>query len=135
MFAWVLILFSIFPLQKTATVTVEIKGFPNDKGEVFIAVYDENDEFPVFGKQSKGVKLKIEKGKATTQFSLHAEKKYAIAVFHDQNKNGLLDKNIFGAPTEAYGFSNNVRNLFSAPSFDQAKFTPSKEKSIQIVVQ
>ena len=34
---------------------------------------------------------------------------YAIAVFHDENANGKLDKNFLGIPCEGYGASNNVR--------------------------
>ncbi len=48
--------------------------------------------------------------------------KYAIAAFADSNKNEYLDKNLIGQPTEPYGFSNNVRNLFGPPSFNKAAF-------------
>ena len=33
---------------------------------------------------------------------------YAIAVFHDLNGNGKLDRNLIGLPSEPYGFSNDV---------------------------
>lgn len=46
---------------------------------------------------------------------------YAVAVYHDLNANHKLDRGMFG-PTEAYGFSNNPRILFSPPSFDAVKF-------------
>ena len=42
---------------------------------------------------------------------------YALALFHDSNSNGILDKNFLGIPSERYGFSNNVHPLFSEPSF------------------
>jgi uncharacterized protein (DUF2141 family) len=47
---------------------------------------------------------------------------YGISAFHDENKNGKLDTNIVGYPTETYCASRNARNMFSAPSFDDAKF-------------
>ncbi|MFI4934115.1 MAG: DUF2141 domain-containing protein [Caulobacterales bacterium] len=46
---------------------------------------------------------------------------YALVVFHDANSNGDLDVGPFG-PREGYGFSNNVRPFFSAPSLESAKF-------------
>ena len=46
---------------------------------------------------------------------------YAVAVYRDANANHRLDRGMFG-PTEAYGFSNNPRILFSPPSFDAVKF-------------
>jgi uncharacterized protein (DUF2141 family) len=46
--------------------------------------------------------------------------RYAIIVFHDVNANGRLDKNFFGVPTEAYGFSNHAQGFLGPPSFDDA---------------
>jgi uncharacterized protein (DUF2141 family) len=48
---------------------------------------------------------------------------YAFAVFHDANSNARLDKNMFGMPTEPYGFSNNALGNMGPPSFEQARFT------------
>jgi uncharacterized protein (DUF2141 family) len=48
--------------------------------------------------------------------------RYAIAVFHDTNGNGKLDRNVIGLPQEPYGFSNDVgRRGF--PSFEGALVT------------
>ena len=42
---------------------------------------------------------------------------YGLAVFHDRNGNQILDRNLFGIPTEPYDFSRNYIG-FKAPSFD-----------------
>jgi uncharacterized protein (DUF2141 family) len=47
---------------------------------------------------------------------------YAFAVYHDANDNGRWDHNLFRG-IEGFGFSNNPHTFFSAPSFDQVKFT------------
>ena len=47
---------------------------------------------------------------------------YGIAVFHDENKNGKMDKNFLGIPQEAYGFSNNMRVTFGPPKWEKSKF-------------
>ena len=44
---------------------------------------------------------------------------YSIKVFHDENGNSKLDKDILGVPTERYGFSNNARGRFGPPPFQQ----------------
>ena len=41
----------------------------------------------------------------------------AIAIFHDTNGNGAVDEGFFGIPKEQYGFGNNARPLFRAPSY------------------
>ncbi len=47
---------------------------------------------------------------------------YAIAVIHDENRNGELDSNFFGIPTEGYGFSSGAEVTKSSPSFSDALF-------------
>ena len=68
-------------------------------------------------------------------FAELAEGKYAVAVFHDENKNGILDKNYLGIPTEAYGFSNNARRTFSAPSFKEAEVILNSDLAISITLK
>jgi uncharacterized protein (DUF2141 family) len=65
-------------------------------------------------------------------FSKLPKDKYAVAAYFDENKNLYLDKNIVGYPTEKYGFSNNARSKFSAPTFEMAVFELTKEKKIKI---
>lgn len=47
---------------------------------------------------------------------------YGISAFHDEDNDGKIDTNIVGYPTEEYCSSNNARNMFSAPSWKDAKF-------------
>lgn len=48
---------------------------------------------------------------------------YGISAFHDENNDGKLDTNLVGYPVEQYCASNNARNMFSAPSWKDAKFS------------
>jgi uncharacterized protein (DUF2141 family) len=47
---------------------------------------------------------------------------YGVSAFHDEDKDGKLDTNFVGYPTEEYCASNNARNLMSAPSWKDASF-------------
>lgn len=47
---------------------------------------------------------------------------YAVACFHDENKNGKLDTGLFGIPKEGTVASNHARGFMGPPSFDKAKF-------------
>lgn len=47
---------------------------------------------------------------------------YGISAFHDEDNNGKINTNIVGYPTEQYCSSNDARNMFSAPSWKDAKF-------------
>ena len=46
---------------------------------------------------------------------------YALAVIHDENRNGELDTNWLGVPTEGYGSSSDAKAALGAPSFSAAK--------------
>ena len=49
--------------------------------------------------------------------------RYAAQAFHDENRNGKVDRVLFGIPKEGIGFSNDVKIRLSAPKFDDAAFT------------
>jgi len=42
---------------------------------------------------------------------------------------------LFGAPTEAYGFSNNARGTFSKPSFSETLVDVSKNRIIKFKLE
>jgi uncharacterized protein (DUF2141 family) len=47
---------------------------------------------------------------------------YGISLYHDENRNGKMDKNMMGIPKEAYGFSNNAKGFFGKPDYKDVKF-------------
>jgi uncharacterized protein (DUF2141 family) len=60
------------------------------------------------------------------------EGEYAISLYHDVNDNNTLDTGLFGIPTEGYGFSNNVKGLMGAPSFEKSKFSLTEDRIMRI---
>jgi uncharacterized protein (DUF2141 family) len=120
----------------SAKLTVRIFGAKNDGGQVAIAVFCSEAGFP--GDKSKAVRVlqtTIDPNSRSAQVTLtdlpHGD--YAIAVFHDENKNGRLDKNMFGLPKEGYGFSNVLKKSMGAPKFADAEFRVDRpEQNIDI---
>ncbi|QMW00126.1 DUF2141 domain-containing protein [Spirosoma foliorum] len=114
-----------------ATLTIDIHNIRSQKGSVYIAIYKPNSGFPD-GKPIDGKKTEIKGTSAQTTFSIEPGE-YAVAVFHDENDNGVLDKRMFGIPKEPYGFSNNFRPRMSAPKFKDCQFTVGNhDKTISI---
>ncbi len=116
-----MILASVFAGTAFAdTLTLHIKT-PSNIGTLRAAVYDSQKSFETrkmiagsVGPTIKGTSvLAIENLKPGT---------YGIALYHDLNGNEKLDTNLFGAPNEPFGFSNNPKIGFSAPKFDAFKF-------------
>lgn len=50
------------------------------------------------------------------------ESTYALACFHEENKNGKLDTGLFGIPSEGTVASNQAKGFMGPPSFKDAKF-------------
>ncbi len=48
---------------------------------------------------------------------------YGLALYHDENANGKIDRNILGIPKEGFGFSNNPKIFMSAPSFHAVRMS------------
>ena len=115
--------------------TVTVTNIQNSKGKISFGLFRKQDSFPIKGKQFKGVFVETTNSKTKYTFQDLEKNGYAVAVYHDENNNGILDKNLVGAPTEAYGFSRNARAMFSAPSFDDAKVELSDNKSIEIWIK
>lgn len=113
------------------TLEVTIVNIQESNGDIYLGVYNTKDGFPEQEKTFKNTIVQAEKGSVTITLNLPSGD-YGISVYHDANRNGKLDKNMFGAPTEYYGFSNNARSLFSAPSFDACKVTLPSTQTITI---
>jgi uncharacterized protein (DUF2141 family) len=117
----------LFSGVKTHKLSIHISGISKIKGSLFIAIFRATDDFPVFGKQFKGIIKEVEGKSQNYTFDNLPEGEYALAIYQDANRNKILDKNLLGIPTEIYGFSNNARSTFSAPSFQEAKFKLNKD--------
>ena len=121
--------------QKNADLSVKIIGFSNNTGSCYVALYRPEDSFPSFNKQYISRISEINNKSVHITFDRLPKGDYAIAVFHDSNNNGRLDKNLMGIPTEKYGFSNNARETFSATAFYKARIHLDSRKEILIIIK
>lgn len=118
---------------KEFDLAIEIKGLDSKKGNIRIALYREIDNFP---STNKNFKNKVQEASLPEiVFKNLPPNVYAFAVYHDENGNGILDKNVFGVPKEKYAFSNNARETFSAPSFKSASFDLNQDKKVKITLK
>ena len=104
---------------QSATLEVVVGGIRNDRGDIRVAVCSEAtflkptcEHVGHVAAQSGEVTVRIEVPPGT----------WAAQAFHDENRNGIIDRNFFGIPTEGLGFSNDARFNFGPPSFAAAAF-------------
>lgn len=86
-----------------------------------MALFKPGKDFPE-GKPIEGKKVEASASSVQIAFSVEPGN-YALALFHDMNSNGKMDKNMFGIPKEPYGFSNDFRPKFSVPKFSDCQFS------------
>ena len=101
---------------------IHIDHVQENRGTVFVAIHraetsylDKNDN-----NAFRVAKAPAEQPGVTLTFPQLPPGQYAVKVFHDLNGDGVLNRSLFGAPTEPYGISNNVRAHSSLPAFSSA---------------
>jgi uncharacterized protein (DUF2141 family) len=105
-------------------IKVEISGLRSSKGQLGCSLWKGPEGFPRDDSHiMKHVWAPIKNAAGECVFGgTFTAGDYAVTLFHDENKNGKFDSNMIGYPLEGYGFSNNVKPVFKAPSFDDCKF-------------
>ena len=133
--AIVVLVFSTPVFAQSGVVKVTVTDIDNTDGNVVIGIYNSKETFPVFGKEMQGAKIKPAKtGSLNYIFRNLPDGTYAIAVWHDENDNQKMDKNLFGTPKENYGFSKNIFGTFGPPDFEEVSFEVKNKKVVKLSV-
>lgn len=120
--------------ENQQAVRVTVMGINQKRGEIFAALYQGEKGFPGDAtKAFRTAKATPRNGEAQLTFDQVPPGTYAIALFHDENGDEVLNTNIIGIPKEGYGVSNNVKNLFSGPTYKQAAFR--HQATTQLTIQ
>jgi uncharacterized protein (DUF2141 family) len=112
----------------TKKLSIKISNIQNKGKTLYVGIYRAEDEFPEFNKYWKNTKVTTTGNEMTVEFEVPYGD-YAVAISHDLNGNGKLDKNFFGYPSEPFGFSNNFKPTLSSPDFSDCKFTFSQQSN------
>jgi uncharacterized protein (DUF2141 family) len=120
----------------TSLLTIKVVGARNAKGKIGVALFQSPEGFPENGSAAlrrEQTGIDSQTMGAEVVFRDLPPGVYAVAVFHDENMNGKLDKNFLGIPQEGYGASNNPGKKMRAPRFDEARFSLSApQQTIEI---
>ena len=125
--------------------TITINNILEAKGKIQIAIIPTGYEgdFPNEGRMmlpqpdgtmAPGLMIDATPPSITTHADVPAGT-YAIAVYHDLNEDGKMNTVPFvRLPLEPYGFSNDARGQFGAPSFRDAAFEVDGDTSVEMDV-
>lgn len=110
------------PTSEKAVLTVDITGISTSSGQILIAVFNSQTSY----EKDDPISARVITAQPRRLLEIFAQLPlgdYAVKVLHDENSDERMNLSLFGAPTEAYGFSQNARNTFRQPRWDEAKFT------------
>jgi len=107
------------PVARELVVTVQ--NIKYNRGKIYMAVYNRKEGFLEVKNAVATNVTKVNSNKVVIRFKNLKPGYYAIATYHDKNNDGKMNTNMFGVPTEYYGFSRDARARFSAPSFEDAR--------------
>jgi uncharacterized protein (DUF2141 family) len=131
--SFLLLLFSLSfqPAEKReGTLIIEIANIKSQEGIIWIGVYDSEDTYMVKEKAIvEGIKVRTT-GQIKFEMARLAYGEYAIALFHDINGNGELDRNLVGIPSEPYAFSQELKSKWRLPRFKEVKFRFSHSRQV-----
>lgn len=108
-----------FSSASAGDLCVTIRKVIPQGGTLMVALYDSAQSYKA-EKYMMGQQVAPSTKEVNTCFKDLPSGNYAIAAFQDINGNGVLEKTLFGEPTEPYGFSRDARALFGPPDFDNA---------------
>lgn len=112
------------PAPADLRLDVDVSGVHNARGRIGCLLFKSDKGFPdEAARAARRTWVPAESGKtAVCTFQGLPAGDYAVAVMHDENSNGELDTNFFGAPTEGFGFSNGAQpGMVSPPAYSKAR--------------
>lgn len=109
-------------LGAPSTIVVEIDGLRSNRGQIMACMTANPKTFPDCQKDPNARHLTVPAlNGETVQFRDVPQGRYAIALFHDENGNGRMDKMMM-LPREGFGFSRDAPLQFGPPRFGAASF-------------
>lgn len=120
----VFLLFSLMSVLVSAqTLDIHIKNIRNQKGQICIAVFANQDEFTAEKTlfYMKCNKNEVVNGELHLQLPFRAGK-FGVSVLDDENKTGRMEYGFLGIPKKGFGFSNFYLKGLSKPVFDDFSF-------------
>ncbi len=121
---------------QNSSIELTITNIRNSKGYIRYAIFDNEKHFlsTKTGFIDAG-SVKAQKGSIKIKTNNIPDAFYAISVFHDENNNEKVDTNIFGIPSEGFGFSKNPTLYFGPPKFKECVIEKKSNTKLNIEIK
>lgn len=112
---------AVLATTEQGSLTVRVTDADSNEGVVWVGLYDSEAGYDA-GDEIVSQSVRADVTGVELVFEDVAPGQYAIIAFHDENRDGDFNSNMFGIPSERYGFSNNPRPRFRAATWNEAVF-------------
>lgn len=103
-------------------------------GQVRVGVYADDGRWLADAGSVAGCVVDAVDGVARCTIPVPRPGRYAVALMHDLDGDGVMDKNFLGIPTEGYGFSRDAPTGFRGPAFEAAAFDVGAGATVRAAV-
>lgn len=123
----------IIPLPQGGShqLAVTVTGLKPLQGDLYISLHSRPEYFQVPDSALIKARISVNEETETIIIDNVPEGRYAVAIYHDENLNAMMDANEIGIPKEGYGFSTKNK-MAGRPKFEQAAFDLSRNDTIEI---
>ena len=113
----------VFIAPPSTTLTVSVTNVEYAAGRIWVGIYEGAHDF-LDREKARLVYVDVGQGGVATIDlpEMIVGKEYALAVFHDINNNGDMDRNWVGLPSEPWAFSGEPKSRLRLPRFDEVSF-------------
>jgi len=106
---------------------VVVSGVRNSNGVIAVTLYaDDSSKFLIKHGSLYVGRTDAETGVTRACIFVPKPGVYALALYHDENRDGKFDRTGVGLPAEGYGFSNNPATLAGLPTFKSVRLAVPK---------
>ncbi len=131
LFLFVLLMPSSSFSQESFDLKIKVENIENLKGVLRICLGNKKKDFLRKCHQSQSAE--VNQKEMYVILKNIPPGKYVVQVYHDEDKNGQLNRSgLFGSPSEGYGFSNNPKSFIGPPKFKKCLFQINADTEINI---
>jgi len=117
-------------IGKPGEIHIRVGDLRNSMGHVVALLFNKQQGYPDASDLAlHKLSVTIQNKTAHLQFSNLLAGKYVVSLFHDEDNNGKLNRNGFGAPAEGVGVSNNIPGNFGPPDYKKCQIEVTHGKT------
>ena len=125
---------TLAPSAQALDLTIEVVNAKVQAGALYTSLHAAEAGWMKAEAASASQRVNMNGDRVTVVYSGLPAGRYAVTMFHDENGNGQLDKNMMGIPRERVGFTKDARGRMGPPSFADAAIELQQDTKLVVTL-